>query len=105
MNAGLTSNNIAYVTSDPLYAIVRFFHSGQVAPVGVNWVFFRIRKSMRLSTKQADLRPGQAGRADGKAHDYRRRRRAGVGGARHQPACALAQGERSSFRRRHWFQT
>ena len=31
------SNNIAYVTSDPLYAIVRFFHSGQIAPVGVNW--------------------------------------------------------------------
>jgi len=37
MNAGITANNIAYVTSDPLYAIVRFFHSGQVAPVGVNW--------------------------------------------------------------------
>ena len=35
MNAGITSNNIAYVTSDPLYAIVRFFHSGQIAPVGV----------------------------------------------------------------------
>jgi len=34
---GITSNNIAYVTSDPLYAIVRFFHSGQIAPVGVNW--------------------------------------------------------------------
>src|SRR5439155_805112 len=37
MNAGITSNNIAYVTSDPIYAIVRFFHSGQIAPVGVNW--------------------------------------------------------------------
>ena len=35
--AGITANNIAYVTSDPLYAIVRFFQSGQVAPVGVNW--------------------------------------------------------------------
>ena len=23
--------------SRPLYAIVRFFHSGQIAPVGVNW--------------------------------------------------------------------
>ena len=33
MNANITSNNIAYVTSDPLYAIVRFFHSGQIAPV------------------------------------------------------------------------
>jgi len=28
------------VTSDPLYAIVRFFHSGQAAPVGVNWGFY-----------------------------------------------------------------
>ena len=34
---GITANNVAYVTSDPLYALVRFFHSKQVAPVGVNW--------------------------------------------------------------------
>jgi peptide/nickel transport system substrate-binding protein len=40
MAAGITANNIAYVTSDPLYAIVRFFHSGQVAPVGVNWGWY-----------------------------------------------------------------
>jgi len=40
MAAGVTANNIAYVTSDPLYAIVRFFHSGQVAPVGVNWGWY-----------------------------------------------------------------
>jgi peptide/nickel transport system substrate-binding protein len=38
--AGITANNIAYVTSDPLYAIVRFFHSSQVAPVGVNWGYY-----------------------------------------------------------------
>ncbi len=36
-NAGVTSNNVAYLTSDPLLAIIRFFHSDQVAPVGVNW--------------------------------------------------------------------
>jgi peptide/nickel transport system substrate-binding protein len=40
INAGITSNNIAYVTSDPLYAIIRFFHSNQAAPVGVNWGFY-----------------------------------------------------------------
>ena len=34
---GITANNVAYVTSDPLYALIRFFHSRQVAPVGVNW--------------------------------------------------------------------
>jgi peptide/nickel transport system substrate-binding protein len=38
--AGITANNVAYVTSDPLYAIVRFFHSNQVAPTGVNWGWY-----------------------------------------------------------------
>ena len=38
---GVTANNVAYVTSDPLYALVRFFHSGQVAPTGVNWSHYR----------------------------------------------------------------
>jgi peptide/nickel transport system substrate-binding protein len=40
INAGITSNNIAYVTSDPLLAIVRFFDSRQGAPVGVNWGYY-----------------------------------------------------------------
>ncbi|RAI44084.1 ABC transporter substrate-binding protein [Rhodoplanes roseus] len=44
MSAGLTANNIAYVTSDPLYAIIRFFHSGQVAPTGVNWGYYKNEK-------------------------------------------------------------
>ena len=34
---GITANNIAYVTSDPFYAIVRFYASNQIAPHGVNW--------------------------------------------------------------------
>lgn len=34
---GITANNVAYVTSDPLYALIRFYHSGQTSPVGVNW--------------------------------------------------------------------
>src|SRR6201985_1576783 len=43
-NAGITANNIAYVTSDPLYAIVRFFASDQIAPVGVNWGGYKNEK-------------------------------------------------------------
>jgi peptide/nickel transport system substrate-binding protein len=31
MNKDITANNIAYVTSDPVYAITRFFASNQVA--------------------------------------------------------------------------
>ena len=34
---GITASNIAYVTSDPFYALIRFYSSKQVAPVGVNW--------------------------------------------------------------------
>src|SRR5258708_23929967 len=40
MNADVTANNIAYVTSDPVYAFTRFFASNQVAPVGVNWSYY-----------------------------------------------------------------
>jgi peptide/nickel transport system substrate-binding protein len=37
----VSANNVAYVTSDPLYALVRFFHSNQIAPTGVNWSHYR----------------------------------------------------------------
>lgn len=40
MNNGITAENVAYVTSDPLYALVRFFHSNQIAPTGVNWGYY-----------------------------------------------------------------
>jgi peptide/nickel transport system substrate-binding protein len=40
MNKDVTANNIAYVTSDPVYAITRFFASNQGAPVGVNWSYY-----------------------------------------------------------------
>jgi peptide/nickel transport system substrate-binding protein len=39
--AGITGGNIAYVTSDPFYAIVRFYSSKQIAPVGVNWSHYK----------------------------------------------------------------
>ncbi|MEI8146749.1 MAG: ABC transporter substrate-binding protein [Alphaproteobacteria bacterium] len=38
---GITANNVAYLTSDPLYAFIRFFHSGQIAPTGVNWGHYK----------------------------------------------------------------
>ena len=40
MNKDVTANNIAYVTSDPLYAFTRFFASNQGAPTGVNWSYY-----------------------------------------------------------------
>lgn len=38
---GITGSNIAYVTSDPFYALIRFYSSRQIAPVGVNWSGYR----------------------------------------------------------------
>ena len=37
MNRDVTATNVTHVTSDPVYAVNRFFASDQVAPVGVNW--------------------------------------------------------------------
>ena len=48
LSRNVTANNIAYLTSDPLYAFIRFFHSGQVAPVGVNWGHYRDAEMDRL---------------------------------------------------------
>lgn len=47
-SGNITANNVAYVTSDPLYAFIRFFHSGQIAPVGVNWSHYRDAEMDRL---------------------------------------------------------
>ncbi|KQT78419.1 ABC transporter substrate-binding protein [Methylobacterium sp. Leaf466] len=38
---GITASNVAYVTSDPLYAIIRFYDSKQISPNGVNWSHYR----------------------------------------------------------------
>ncbi|MGV7032441.1 ABC transporter substrate-binding protein [Methylobacterium symbioticum] len=37
----VTGGNIAYVTSDPFYAMLRFYDSRQIAPNGVNWSHYR----------------------------------------------------------------
>ncbi|WP_430911512.1 ABC transporter substrate-binding protein [Methylobacterium sp. sgz302541] len=38
---GVTASNVAYVTSDPFYAILRFYDSKQISPNGVNWSHYR----------------------------------------------------------------
>jgi peptide/nickel transport system substrate-binding protein len=68
MNNGITANNIAYVTSDPLYGIIRFFASDQVAPVGVNWGGYKNPKvdalineaKQTFDTKKQDVLIAQA---------------------------------------------
>ena len=93
MNKDVTANNIAYVTSDPVYAITRFFASNQAAPVGVNWSYYSNPAIDTLINEVlTTLRRRQAGRAAGQgAREGGRRRRADLGRARHQPARAVAQ--------------
>jgi len=47
----ITANNVAYVTSDPLYALIRFFHSKQVSPTGFNWSHYADPETDRLMAK------------------------------------------------------
>jgi len=41
MNKDVSATNVSHVTSDPFYAVTRFFASDQVAPAGVNWSFYK----------------------------------------------------------------
>ncbi|MCJ2020763.1 ABC transporter substrate-binding protein, partial [Methylobacterium sp. E-065] len=38
---GITASNVAYVTTDPFNAILRFYDSRQIAPNGLNWSHYR----------------------------------------------------------------
>ena len=40
MNKDVSATNVTHVTSDPFYAVNRFFASDQTAPTGVNWSFY-----------------------------------------------------------------
>ena len=48
MNKDVTATNVSHVTSDPFYAVNRFFASDQVAPVGVNWSSYKNPEVDRL---------------------------------------------------------
>lgn len=67
---GVTANNVAYVTSDPLYALIRFFHSNQVAPAGVNWSHYRNADMDRLiDTAMATFDPAEVDRLMARVHE------------------------------------
>ncbi len=48
MNKDVSVTNVTHVTSDPFYAVNRFFASDQVAPVGVNWSGYKNPEVDRL---------------------------------------------------------
>ncbi len=59
---GITAINLAYVTADPFYALVRFMDSHYVAPNGVNWGWYKddavdailARNKTTFDTRQQD---------------------------------------------------
>jgi peptide/nickel transport system substrate-binding protein len=48
VNRDVTMTNVTHVTSDPFYAVNRFFASDQTAPTGVNWSHYRNPEVDRL---------------------------------------------------------
>ena len=41
----VSATNVTHVTSDPFYAVNRFFASDQTAPTGVNWSYYKNPRS------------------------------------------------------------
>jgi peptide/nickel transport system substrate-binding protein len=69
-SGNITANNVAYVTSDPLYALIRFFHSNQVAPVGVNWSHYSDPETDRLiDTATSTFDPVEVDRLMARVHE------------------------------------
>ncbi|GJD48236.1 Glutathione-binding protein GsiB [Methylobacterium crusticola] len=67
---GVSGSNIAYVTSDPLYAILRFYDSKQVAPTGVNWSHYRNPEVDRLCDAiRASFDPAEQDRMLARVHE------------------------------------
>jgi peptide/nickel transport system substrate-binding protein len=68
--AGITGSNVAYVTSDPFYAFIRFYSSQQAAPVGVNWSHYanpEVDRLCDLATKTFD--PAEQDRLMARVHE------------------------------------
>ncbi|MDB5374051.1 MAG: extracellular solute-binding protein family 5, partial [Belnapia sp.] len=66
----VTANNVAYVTSDPLYALIRFFHSKQIAPTGVNWSHYRDAEMDKLiETATSTFDPAEVDRLMARVHE------------------------------------
>jgi peptide/nickel transport system substrate-binding protein len=69
MNKGITATNVTHVTSDPVYAVNRFFASDQTAPVGVNWSGYKNAEIDRLVAEmQNTFDPAKQDELAAKAH-------------------------------------
>ena len=102
---GVSANNVAYLTSDPLYAFIRFFHSNQVAPTGVNWSHYRDAEMDRMldaATTSFDVAEQDA--IMRRVHEKAVNEALWVFVAHDTNPHALARGVRGYTQAQHWFQ-
>ncbi len=102
---GKTANNVAYVTSDPLYALIRFFHSNQIAPTGVNWSHYRDAEMDRLiDTAMATFDSAEVDRLMAKVHEKAVDEALLVYVVHDTNPHALGRNVRGYTQAQHWFQ-
>ena len=104
-NNNVTANNVAYVTSDPLYALIRFFHSNQIAPTGVNWSHYRDAEMDRLiDTALNNFDPAEVDRLMAKVHEKAVDEALLVYVVHDTNPRALGRNVRGYTQAQHWFQ-
>lgn len=102
---GVTANNVAYVTSDPLYALIRFFHSNQIAPTGVNWSHYRDPGMDRLiDTAMGTFDPAEVDRLMARVHEKAVDEALLVYVVHDTNPRALGRNVRGYTQAQHWFQ-
>ncbi len=102
---GITANNVAYLTSDPLYAFIRFFHSNQVAPTGVNWSHYRDAEMDRmLDAATTSFDTAEQDAIMRRVHEKAVNEALWVFVAHDTNPRALGRGVRGYTQARHWFQ-
>jgi peptide/nickel transport system substrate-binding protein len=102
---GVSANNVAYLTSDPLYAFIRFFHSNQIAPTGVNWSHYRDAGMDRmLDAATASFDTAEQDAIMRRVHEKAVNEALWVFVVHDTNPRALARGVRGYTQAQHWFQ-
>ncbi len=104
-DGGVSANNVAYLTSDPLYAFIRFFHSNQIAPTGVNWSHYRDAGMDRmLDAATASFDTAEQDAIMRRVHEKAVNEALWVFVVHDTNPRALARGVRGYTQAQHWFQ-
>ncbi len=102
---GVAAENIAYVTSDPFYAILRFYDSKQISPNGVNWSHYRNPEVDGLCDKvKASLDPAEQDKLLARIHEIAVNDAVQVWVVHDTNAHALSSRVKQYVQAQHWFQ-